>query len=146
MVSVTSEVFSISGAYPEHPMVEKMNSFHDRLTDQLLQEKEFSFVQAIEDEDVEVDEVFDESGVETEVESKEPSRQENRNAELAMNNFARVWAQSIRRSQYREQIFHGLSELTLIESRRDKIISNFEVSTTKLCSNVVIYNNLSQYS
>ena len=148
MVTVTSETFSISGAYPEHPIIEKMNSFHDRLTDQLLQEKEFSFVQDAESEDVEVDEVFEESEVENEIESKEPSKQENRRAELAMNSFARVWAQSIRRSQYREQIFHGLSELTLIESRRDKIISNFEVSRHRqksTCHFCCTYNKLSQY-
>ena len=130
MITVTSETFSISGAYPDNPIIHKMNSFHDQLADQLIIEKEFSFVQDVdEDEDLYEDEVFDkvelskESIPSNETHQPESSPEQNR----AMNNFARVWAQSIRRSQYREQIFHGLSELTMIESRRDKIISNFEV-------------------
>ena len=129
MITVTSETFSISGAYPENPIIHKMNSFHDKLADQLITEKEFSFVQDVDDEDLHEDEVFNEVELSKESTPSNVSNQPESTPEQnrAMNNFARVWAQSIRRSQYREQIFHGLSELTMIESRRDKIISNFEV-------------------
>ena len=127
MVTVTSETFSISGV--DHPIITKMNSFHDKLADQLLTEKEFSFVKDVdEDDDLDEDDVFTEPSPQPETEPRKGSAQPAPNPDtLAMNDFARVWAQSIRRSQYREQIFHGLSELTMIESRRDKIISNFEV-------------------
>ena len=126
MMTVTSETFSISGV--DHPIITKMNSFHDQLADQLLTEKEFSFVQDVDDgdEDLDEDDVFARASSPQEIDEIDQKAQNPES--LAMDDFARVWAQSIRRSQYREQIFHGLSELTMIESRRDKIISNFEVN------------------
>ena len=128
MMTVTSETFSISGV--DHPIITKMNSFHDQLADQLLTEKEFSFVQDVDDDDEDLDEddVFAETRSPQEPDEIDSSQKAPNPESLAMDDFARVWAQSIRRSQYREQIFHGLSELTMIESRRDKIISNFEVN------------------
>ena len=37
----------ISGTFPDNPLIEKMNSFHDQLTEHLIKDKELSFVQGI---------------------------------------------------------------------------------------------------
>ena len=99
-----------------------MNSYHDTLTDQLIKEKELQHEDEDDNYEGDNDDVFD--GV---VQIESPVEKENSEDKLQISNFARVWAKSIRRSQYRSQIFNGLNELTMIESRRDKIMSNFEV-------------------
>ena len=139
-MTLTSESFSISGSFGDNPLVEKMNSFHEQLTENLIKEKDliktkgmlfpnscilFSvtlnwFGKNKSDHDSE-DEVFDEN-----TETK-PQEFKETNQNLQMNEFARDWARSIRRSPFKNEIFRSLTQLGLVESRRDKLISNFEV-------------------
>merc|ERR1711935_444926 len=94
MMTVTSETFSISGV--DHPIITKMNSFHDQLADQLLTEKEFSFVQDVddEDEDLNEDDVFAEASSPQEIDEIDSSQKAPNPESLAMDDFARVWARA----------------------------------------------------
>ena len=67
------------------------------------------------------DEVFEN----TEQPSEDSPAKDDNN--LQMNDFARDWARSIKRSPFKNEIFRSLTQLSLVESRRDKLISNFEV-------------------
>jgi len=83
----------------------------------------------IEDDDSE-DEVFENK---EELLEDSPAKDENN---LQMNDFARDWARSIKRSPFKNEIFRSLTQLSLVESRRDKLISNFEWTLNRLRQNV----------
>ena len=70
------------------------------------------------------DEVFDKT---------QPTRikrdpQESRTQiELKIQDFARDWARTLKQSEYKTEIFRGLTQLGLMENRRNKLLSSFEV-------------------
>ena len=47
--------------------------------------------------------------------------------ELKIQDFARDWARTLKQSEYKTEIFRGLTQLGLMENRRNKLLSSFEV-------------------
>ena len=73
-------------------------------------------------DDVDHDEVFDTA------QSTRRNPQSNRTQiELKIQDFARDWARTLKQSEYKTEIFRGLTQLGLMENRRNKLLSSFEV-------------------
>ena len=70
------------------------------------------------------DEVFDTA----QTTRQNPQQTSNRTQiELKIQDFARDWARTLKQSEYKTEIFRGLTQLGLMENRRNKLLSSFEV-------------------
>ena len=70
------------------------------------------------------DEVFDTA----QTARQNPQQTSNRTQiELKIQDFARDWARTLKQSEYKTEIFRGLTQLGLMENRRNKLLSSFEV-------------------
>jgi len=115
-----------------------MNSFHDQLTEHLIKDKELSFVQDDNDEEIDEDdhdEVFDKTQP-TRIKQGPQETSSRTQIELKIQDFARDWARTLKQSEYKTEIFRGLTQLGLMENRRNKLLSSFERALNRLRQNV----------
>ena len=70
------------------------------------------------------DEVFDKTQP---TRTKRDPQESRTQIELKIQDFARDWARTLKQSEYKTEIFRGLTQLGLMENRRNKLLSSFEV-------------------
>ena len=79
-------------------------------------------------DDEEHDEVFDPATGKGARTKRNPQQTSSRTQiELKIQDFARDWARTLKQSEYKTEIFRGLTQLGLMENRRNKLLSSFEV-------------------
>ena len=72
------------------------------------------------------DEVFDKTQP-TRIKRDPQETSSRTQIELKIQDFARDWARTLKQSEYKTEIFRGLTQLGLMENRRNKLLSSFEV-------------------